>query len=246
MPAVHYGDFALVEDIQKIYVRVIAGWQSVILGDSIPKYDEDTTTTSTIKMTTVETKKSNNRCSRGKPHLKLIALIRAVNPTNVKNIKQYDKYCQKLARNSKLSRRGRFQAMLSSKTRDIKNLVNARHQKLPICNIRDDLLSENWSEFINSEGNINNGIVYSFTGIDIRRFKSKIIWHGSFSNGTRSKDTCNDWNAADQTKAGKYSSYPGNIIGDVKRRSCDSKGIILCIRTRWSKRNKSPHKKRKP
>lgn len=271
MPAVHYGDFALVEDVQRVYVRVIAGWQLLLLGESIPKFEDTTVQTPKLPSTTIRRKttlkplkttetppespkpptkhpktpekhpktpkkpKNTGFCS-GKPHLKLISLIRAVNPTNVNGgLKQYDKFCNKLAKTHVLHRRGRFQAVLSSKKRDIKNMVSRKYWKnRPICNIKDELLSDSWEDFVNSQGRVHDKI-YSFTGVDIDRFKSKLIWHGSFSNGTASKDTCNEWNSPDLTKVGRFSNFFGEVLGNRKRKSCDSKGIVLCVRTKWSK-----------
>ena len=111
---VRYGDLALVLDTQEVYIRVYAGWQQVMLGDTYPPKKGK----NTVDEVTEKSESSTGSSEDGKntavkpvvaeckkiPHLKLIALKHAHQPTKVhamktlrrlKGVRKYDRLCRK-------------------------------------------------------------------------------------------------------------------------------------------------------
>ncbi|KAK1165527.1 hypothetical protein AOXY_G14088 [Acipenser oxyrinchus oxyrinchus] len=167
------------------------------------------------------------------PALHLIAL-NAPQTGDMRGIRGADFQCFQQARAVGLT--GTFRAFLSSKLQDLYSIVRrADRATLPIINLRDEVLFDNWeSLFDGSDAQMKpNVAVYSFDGRDVLRdstWHEKMVWHGSNNKGHRVTDNyCETWRTGDRAVTGLASSLQAGRLLQQRPSSCTSSHIVLCI-----------------
>lgn len=129
--------------------------------------------------------------------------------------------------------KGTFRAFLSSKLQDLHSIVRkADRDRLPIVNLKDEVLFDSWEAIFN-DGNKKDASIYSFDGKDVLSdgtWPEKMMWHGSNNAGQRHVDSyCESWRVGNQVLTGMASSlHSGNLLQQSSS-GCSSSYVVLCI-----------------
>uniref|UniRef100_A0A8C5WLG5 Collagenase NC10/endostatin domain-containing protein n=1 Tax=Leptobrachium leishanense TaxID=445787 RepID=A0A8C5WLG5_9ANUR len=153
---------------------------------------------------------------------------------SMRSIRGVDFQCFEQARKAGLQ--GTYRAFLSSRLQDLYSIVRrADRQSVPIVNLRDDQLFNNWeSLFSGSEAQMAPGArIYSFDGRDVltdSTWPQKMIWHGSDAKGRRlSESYCETWRTEENPVTGQASSLLNRKLLEQNAQSCSKNFIVLCI-----------------
>ncbi|KAL3275610.1 hypothetical protein HHI36_020363 [Cryptolaemus montrouzieri] len=166
------------------------------------------------------------------PQLRMAALNEAYTG-DVHGVRGADYACYREARRAGL--RGTFRAFLSSRVQNVDSIVRQADRKLPVSNLRGEVLFNSWTEMYNADGAPfpHPPRIYSFNGKNVLTDLSwphKAVWHGALLNGERALDTsCDAWHSASKDKVGLAGSLKGPRLLEQARYSCDKRLILLCI-----------------
>lgn len=130
--------------------------------------------------------------------------------------------------------KGTFRAFLSAKLQDLQSIVRkADRDRIPIVNLKDEVLFDNWDAIFNDGRMKDNVSLYSFDGKDVLKdntWPEKMMWHGSTSSGQRQVDSyCETWRAANQALTGMASSLQSGSLLQQNSNSCSNSYVVLCI-----------------
>lgn len=130
--------------------------------------------------------------------------------------------------------KGTFRAFLSSKLEDLNSIVyNSNRDNLPIVNLKDEVLFDNWNNIF-SDGRIKDNVsIYSFNGKDVlhdNTWPEKMIWHGSTNRGQRDiNNYCEAWRVRERVVTGMASPLQSRSLLQQSSSSCSSSYIVLCV-----------------
>uniref|UniRef100_A0A667WLR9 Collagenase NC10/endostatin domain-containing protein n=1 Tax=Myripristis murdjan TaxID=586833 RepID=A0A667WLR9_9TELE len=141
------------------------------------------------------------------PQLHLIAL-NSPQTGSMRGIRGVDYLCFTQAR--AIGMQGTFRAFLSSKLQDLHSIVRKiDRDRLPIVNLKDEVLFDSWDAIFNGGRMKDNVPIYSFEGKNIlsdNAWPEKMMWHGSTSAGQRQVDNyCETWRVGDRALTGMAS-----------------------------------------
>lgn len=131
--------------------------------------------------------------------------------------------------------RGTFRAFLSSRVQNVDSIVRQLDRKLPVANIRGEILFNSWSEMFRGDGAPfpHPPRIYSFSGKNVLTdlsWPNKVVWHGALVNGERALDTsCDAWHSSSSEKIGLAGSLRGPRLLEQTTYTCDKRLILLCI-----------------
>ncbi|XP_059620542.1 collagen alpha-1(XV) chain isoform X2 [Phlebotomus argentipes] len=172
-----------------------------------------------------------NTIQRGKK-LRMAALNEPYSG-DLKGMRGADFDCYRQARRAGLV--GTFRAFISERIQNIDSIVQEADHKLPVVNIRGEVLFNSWKEIFNGQGGFfaQTPRIYSFNGKNIltdTTWPQKAVWHGSDVRGERAMETyCEAWHSAASTSFGLASTLLSNKLLNQERISCDNKLAVLCI-----------------
>jgi hypothetical protein len=144
-----------------------------------------------------------------------------------------DYRCFTAARANKLE--GTFRGFLSATVQDIYTIVRRTERNdYPICNSKDELLFDSWHDIFHEshEAALNGKRIYSFAGRDIlndTRWRNKMIWHGSSSDGRRDPAKyCDGWRSSSAANKG-YAADLSTGLMNMKEVKCSEPLAVLCV-----------------
>lgn len=152
---------------------------------------------------------------------------------DVHGVRGADYACYREARRAGLG--GTFRAFLSSRVQNVDSIVRQADRKLPVSNLRGEVLFNSWSEMFKGDGAPfpHPPRIYSFNGKNVLTdlsWPNKAVWHGALPNGERALDTsCDAWHSASNDKVGLAGSLQGQRLLEQNLYTCDKKFILLCI-----------------
>lgn len=130
--------------------------------------------------------------------------------------------------------KGTFRAFLSAKLQDLHSIVRkADRDRVPIVNLKDEVLFDNWDAIFNDAKIKDNVSLYSFDGKDVLNdstWPEKMMWHGSTGAGKGHVDSfCETWRVGDRAVTGMASSLQSGSLLQQSSSSCSSSYVVLCI-----------------
>ncbi|CAH0546972.1 unnamed protein product [Brassicogethes aeneus] len=164
--------------------------------------------------------------------LKLVALNEAYTG-DIHGTRGADYACYRESRRAGL--RGTFRALLSSRVQNLDGIVRQADRRLPVSNLRGDILFSSWADVFNGDaGPLPHPLrLYSFSGRNVLQdytWPHKAIWHGALLTGERALDhSCDAWHTSAGDKVGLAASLKGGKLLDQTPYSCDKRLILLCI-----------------
>jgi collagen type XVIII alpha len=234
------GTLAYVIEEEALLVRVNNGWQYIALGSVLPVTTPAPPTTSSPQLRPpFEASNLINHISKPAdvsnwhPKMLRMAALNEAYTGDVHGVRGADYSCYREARRAGL--RGTFRAFLSSRVQNVDSIVRLADRKLPVSNLRGEVLFNSWSEMFKGDGAPfpHPPRIYSFNGKNVLTDLSwphKAVWHGALVNGERALDTsCDAWHSASRDKVGLAGSLKGPRLLEQTSYSCDKKLILLCI-----------------
>ncbi|XP_064211891.1 collagen alpha-1(XV) chain isoform X4 [Tribolium castaneum] len=234
------GTLAYVIEEEALLVRVNNGWQYIALGSVLPvTTPSPPTTTSPQLRPPFEASNLINHISKPAdvpnwyPKMLRMAALNEAYTGDVHGVRGADYSCYREARRAGL--RGTFRAFLSSRVQNVDSIVRLADRKLPVSNLRGEVLFNSWSEMFKGDGAPfpHPPRIYSFNGKNVLTDLSwphKAVWHGALVNGERALDTsCDAWHSASRDKVGLAGSLKGPTLLEQTPYTCDKKLILLCI-----------------
>lgn len=152
---------------------------------------------------------------------------------DVHGVRGADYSCYREAKRAGL--KGTFRAFLSSRVQNIDSIVRQNDRKLPVSNIRGEVLFNSWNEMFKGDGAPfpHPPRIYSFSGKNVLTdlsWPNKVVWHGAMLNGERNLDSsCDAWHTGYSDKYGLAGSLHGPRLLEQTTYSCDKRLILLCI-----------------
>ncbi|XP_018572244.1 collagen alpha-1(XV) chain-like isoform X2 [Anoplophora glabripennis] len=235
------GTLAYVIEEEALLVRVNNGWQYIALGSLLPVTTPAPPTTSSPQQLRPPFESSNliNHISKPAdvsnwyPKMLRMAALNEAYTGDVHGVRGADYACYREARRAGL--RGTFRAFLSSRVQNVDSIVRMADRKLPVSNLRGEVLFNSWAEMFNGDGAPfpHPPRIYSFNGKNVLTDLSwphKAVWHGALVNGERALDTsCDAWHASSRDKVGLAGSLRGPTLLEQSPHTCDKRLILLCI-----------------
>ncbi|XP_017777566.1 PREDICTED: collagen alpha-1(XVIII) chain isoform X3 [Nicrophorus vespilloides] len=229
------GTLAYVIEEEALLVRVNNGWQYIALGSLIPITTPAPSTTSSPQLRPpFEVSNLINHIPKQAdvPNLRMAALNEAYTG-DVHGVRGADYACYRESRRAGL--RGTFRAFLSSRVQNVDSIVRQADRKLPVANLRGEILFNSWMEMFKGDGAPfpHPPRIFSFSGKNVLTdlsWPNKATWHGALVNGERALDTsCDAWHADSRDKVGLAGSLRGPRLLEQSSYSCDKKLVLLCI-----------------
>ncbi|XP_044016680.1 collagen alpha-1(XV) chain [Aphidius gifuensis] len=241
------GTLAYIVDEEALLVKVNFGWQYISLGSllSIPTSSQSTVELSSSSSVTpsyglsnlIEQNKKKKIEDNGvhprNPKMLRIAALNDPTTGDMHGIKSADYACYRQARRNGFD--GSFQALLSSRTHNIEDIIKQEDRNIPIVNLKGEILFNSWNEMINRNGaySTTKPRIYTFNGKDILTDFSwfhKKIWLGSPLDGDQVVDLdCDAWRSESTEHYGLVSSIINGFLHESIRYSCKTKLAILCV-----------------
>lgn len=115
------------------------------------------------------------------------------------------------------------------------SIVRQSDRKLPVTNIRGDVLFNSWAEMFKGDGAPfpHPPRIYSFNGRNVLNditWPVKSVWHGASLNGERNLDTsCDAWHSGYNDRFGLAGSLLGPRLLEQTPVPCNMRLILLCI-----------------
>uniref|UniRef100_A0A4W6DM82 Collagenase NC10/endostatin domain-containing protein n=1 Tax=Lates calcarifer TaxID=8187 RepID=A0A4W6DM82_LATCA len=130
--------------------------------------------------------------------------------------------------------KGTFRAFLSARLQDLQSIVRkADRDRLPIVNLKDEVLFDSWDAIFNDGRMKDNVPIYSFDGKNVlsdSTWPEKMMWHGSTNAGQQHIDGyCETWRVGDRALTGMASSLQSGSLLQQSSSSCSSSYVVLCI-----------------
>ncbi|XP_030746994.1 collagen alpha-1(XVIII) chain-like isoform X3 [Sitophilus oryzae] len=238
------GTLAYVMEEEALLVRVNGGWQYIALGSLLPINTPTPPTTSApqqhppfeasnlINQLPSSPKGVVPFASRLPKMLRLAALNEPATG-DVHGVRGADYACYREAHRAGL--KGTFRAFLSSRTQNVDSIVRQADRKLPVSNLRGEVLFNSWAEMFSGDAAPfpHPPRIFSYSGKNVMTDPSwpiKSVWHGALVDGTRALDTsCDAWQTSSSSKVGLAGSLRGPRLLDQTPVTCDKKLIVLCI-----------------
>ncbi|XP_055689784.1 collagen alpha-1(XV) chain [Lutzomyia longipalpis] len=233
------GTIAFLVAEETILLRVTRGWQYISLGTFLPLSTPPNPISSQhapVSPIRSDLQASNLLHNNLEPVVGPSLRIAALNEPftgDLKGMRGADFDCYRQARRAGLV--GTFRAFLSERIQNIDSIVQEADHKLPVVNIRGEVLFNSWKEIFNGQGGFfaQTPRIYSFNGKNIltdTTWPQKAIWHGSDVYGERAMETyCEAWHSSSSTSFGLASTLLSNKLLNQEKISCDNKLAILCI-----------------
>ncbi|XP_076329079.1 uncharacterized protein LOC143235125 isoform X4 [Tachypleus tridentatus] len=235
------GTLAFLLDEDSLLVKVTQGWQYIGLGPILPSPKSTTpSTTTTASSRNPGPIHPHNLVVKNSQRLRMAALNQPLNG-DMHGVRGVDYKCYHQARKANLQ--GTFRAFLASKVQDLHSIVYSKDRKLPIVNIKDEVLFNSWKDlFMGNRASFTPfPRIYSFDGRNVlldNSWPQKIVWHGSDQFGIRDTDSyCNAWHSSSLMEEGLASSLLQNHLLEQEKYSCNHSFIVLCVETISSKDN---------
>lgn len=156
-------------------------------------------------------------------------------PESLNGLAGADYECYRQSKEAGLA--GTFRAFLSSRVQDLNSIVREEDRTLPIKNSQDEVLYWTWYDIFDNNGLLLNDTVhiFSFDGRDIMsdsRWPEKLVWHGSYADGTRMPESyCDEWRTRNKRAIGQASNLHHHELLGQKRHRCKKPLAVLCIQT---------------
>ncbi|XP_055707831.1 collagen alpha-1(XV) chain isoform X2 [Phlebotomus papatasi] len=225
---------------EALLLRVTRGWQYISLGTLLPLTSPSSPISSQqhapVAPIRSDLQASNLLHNNLEPVVGPSLRIAALNEPytgDLKGMRGADFDCYRQARRAGLV--GTFRAFLSERIQNIDSIVQESDHKLPVVNIRGEVLFNSWKEIFNGQGGFfaQTPRIYSFNGKNIltdTSWPQKAVWHGSDIYGERAMETyCEAWHSSASTSFGLASTLLSNKLLNQERISCDNKLAVLCI-----------------
>ncbi|KAH7637472.1 collagenase-like protein [Dermatophagoides farinae] len=241
----HQGMLAFVVSEQSLLLRVANGWQYISLGRvikpnenslQIEKISNDGTTIEPVNGNAVGEynlpSSGTNRHILHERKLRLVALNQPYTG-DMHGVRDVDYECFRQSRRANL--KGTFRAFITSRVQNLDSLVRARDSRLPVVNMKDELLFNQVRDMFTGWGAPfpYPPKIYSFDGRNIftdQQWQQKLIWHGSDKNGIRNMDaSCDSWSSDSISRFGMASNLLRGKLLDQEKYSCNNAFIVLCI-----------------
>lgn len=152
---------------------------------------------------------------------------------DVHGVRGADYACYRESRREGL--RTTFRAFLSSRVQNVDSIVRQLDRKLPVANLRGEILFNSWSEMFKGDGGPfpHPPRIFSFSGKNVltdMAWPHKAVWHGALVNGERALDTsCDAWQTGSRDKVGLAGSLRGPRLLEQTPYTCDKRLVLLCI-----------------
>ncbi|CAG2108264.1 unnamed protein product [Medioppia subpectinata] len=233
------GTLAFIIDDQSLLIKVNGGWQYVSLGSLVqtPQASElneittEATTTAPVVHPGLETNLAEKTSFRHHSHRKLrMAALNTPFSGDFHGIRGADYECYRQSRRANM--RGTFRAFVASKVQNLDSIVRYKDSKLPIVNIKGEILFNSWKDLFTGAGAPFPfpPKIYSFDGRNV--LPQKLVWHGADRSGVRNSEAyCDAWNSNNMSKVGLASSLLRGKLLDQEKYSCNNQFIVLCIET---------------
>ncbi|XP_076263566.1 collagen XV/XVIII-type protein multiplexin isoform X3 [Rhynchophorus ferrugineus] len=237
------GTLAYVMEEEALLVRVNNGWQYIALGSLLPINTPTPPTTSAPQQhPPFEASNLINQLPslpKGVPFAtrlpKMLRLAALNEPAtgDVHGVRGADYACYREAHRAGL--KGTFRAFLSSRTQNVDSIVRQADRKLPVSNLRGEVLFNSWAEMFSGDAAPfpHPPRIFSYNGKNVMTdpsWPTKSVWHGALVDGTRALDTsCDAWQTSSPSKVGLAGNLRGPRLLDQTAVSCDKKLIVLCI-----------------
>ncbi|XP_060519711.1 collagen alpha-1(IX) chain-like isoform X2 [Cylas formicarius] len=234
------GTLAYVVEEEALLVRVNGGWQYIALGSLLPVTTPAPPTTSAPQLhPPFEASNLINHISKPAevaswlPKMLRMAALNEPYTGDVHGVRGADYACYRESRRAGL--KGTFRAFLSSRVQNVDSIVRQADRRLPVSNLRGEVLFNSWSEMFNGDGAPfpHPPRIYSFNGKNVLTDMSwpvKAAWHGALPDGTRALDTsCDGWHTASKDKFGLAGSLKGPRLLEQASHSCENRLVLLCI-----------------
>ncbi|KAG5893858.1 hypothetical protein JTB14_005467 [Gonioctena quinquepunctata] len=234
------GTLAYVIEEEALLVRVNNGWQYIALGSLLPVTTPAPPTTGSPQVRPpFEASNLINPISKPAdvsqwyPKMLRLAALNEAYTGDVHGVRGADYACYREARRAGL--RGTYRALMSSRVQNVDSIVRQADRKLPVSNLRGEVLFNSWSEMFRGDGAPfpHPPRIYSFSGKNVLTdfsWPHKAVWHGALLNGERALDTsCDAWQSSSREKMGLAGSLKGLRLLEQTPFSCDKKLILLCI-----------------
>ncbi|XP_054167998.1 collagen alpha-1(XV) chain-like isoform X2 [Oppia nitens] len=229
------GTLAFISDEQALLIRMNGGWQYVQLGSVVHSSSDFnqisvTTTTSTtassLLNSQIETLSENSMRLR-------MASLNIPLSGDFHGIRGADYECYRQSRRANM--RGTFRAFVASRVQNLDSIVRYKDSKLPIVNIKGEILFHSWKDIFTGAGAPFPfpPKIYSFDGRNVLTdysWPQKLVWHGADRSGVRNSEAyCDAWNSNSMGKMGLASSLISGKLLDQEKYSCNNAFIVLCI-----------------
>ncbi|HMR10129.1 MAG TPA: hypothetical protein PKA88_30340, partial [Polyangiaceae bacterium] len=129
---------------------------------------------------------------------------------------------------------GTWKALLSSSTRNVKDLITGAATAYPVVNLNGALMYASWSAvFTQSTWNTAAGLLPTFDGNVVDEGKTTPDWsdahgwHGSTSTGLVGANTCSDWTST--TGTGATGEWDFRRLLEQSSKSCTSTQAVACV-----------------
>ncbi|CAG0879755.1 unnamed protein product [Darwinula stevensoni] len=218
------GTLAFILEKQFLLIRVASGWQQIMETTEKPQL--------TTNPPRVEPFNLNHIHRSNGPSVRIAALNEPWTG-DLQGLRGADYACYRQAKRASLE--STFRAFLVSRVQNLDSIVKPSDQKLPVINLKGDLLFETYESIFNgAEGLLSHhSQIYSFDGRDVLKdstWPQKLVWHGALDTGERSLDAyCDAWHSASPQKIGLASSLHNMRLLDGAKYSCNNRFIVLCI-----------------
>lgn len=151
-------------------------------------------------------------------------------------VRGLDYRCFQAAKSHRMQ--GTFRGFLSATVQDIYTIVRrSERDSYPICNAKDELLFNSWREMFDEETSgqaaLGGKRIYTFGGRDIlgddRRWRNKMIWHGSTADGRRDPALyCDGWRSSNKNNLGLASDLRTGLLNQQEMK-CSEQMAVLCV-----------------
>ncbi|XP_017487980.1 PREDICTED: collagen alpha-1(XV) chain-like, partial [Rhagoletis zephyria] len=144
-----------------------------------------------------------------------------------------DYECFRQSRRANL--KGTFRAFMAARVQNIDSIVRSKDAKLPVVNLRDEILFNSWRDIFTGSGApfAYPPKIYSFDGRNIftdSAWSQKLVWHGADKNGVRNTDAyCDAWGSNSISRMGVASNLVHGKLLDQVKYSCNNQFIVLCV-----------------
>ncbi|CAH1180546.1 unnamed protein product [Phaedon cochleariae] len=233
------GTIAYIVEEEALLVRVNNGWQYIALGAFLPVSTSapPTTTSRPLFRPPLEASNLISHVAKTTSDASYIRLAALNEPRTgqVHGVRGADYACYREGRRAGL--KGTFRALLSSRTQDVSSIVRQADRRLPVANLKGEVIFSSWSEMFSGSGAPfphPPPAIYSFDGkhvlLDVATFPTPAVWHGALPTGERAPltATCEGWHSGAGDRVGLAGELEGQLLGQT-RRGCDERLVVLCV-----------------
>ncbi|XP_052741712.1 collagen alpha-1(IX) chain isoform X2 [Bicyclus anynana] len=226
------GTLAFILEEEKLLLRVGKGWKFVFI-DSVVH-------TSAVWRPPKYNVQQSSKIQAPKPNYEHFIRLVALNKPYPGNMRTSANRTGRNAANQECYRQGvkafhtnNFVAFLANNVDDLKSVGKTGiNNNLPVMNSRGELLFDSWASMFNGSGAVLANAIYSFNGKSILidpTWRTKAVWHGSDSYGSRSPRSCENWESDSPTSEGAASPLDSHRLLEQEGYPCNRELIVLCV-----------------